>query len=122
AGVEPMVGLYASVVMAISISILGGRPAMISAAAGAIALLVSPLVKEYGVDYLIFATIVMGVIQVTFGLNKVKSLLKFMSNSVMIGFMIPLGTLLFMAQLKYNFNISFATYIYVIVTLLIVYI
>src|SRR5699024_1017229 len=86
AGVEPMVGLYASVVMALSISFLGGRPAMISAAAGAIALLVSPLVKEYGVDYLIFATIVMGVIQVIFGLLKVGSLLKFIPNSVMIGF------------------------------------
>ena len=122
AGVEPMVGLYASVVMAISISFLGGRPAMISAAAGAIALLVSPLVKEYGVDYLIFATIVMGVIQVIFGLLKVGSLLKFIPNSVMIGFVNALGILIFMAQLEHIFNISFATYIYVIVTLLIVYI
>ena len=122
AGVEPMVGLYASVVMAISISFLGGRPAMISAAAGAIALLVSPLVKEYGVDYLIFATIVMGIIQVIFGLLKVGSLLKFIPNSVMIGFVNALGILIFMAQLEHIFNISFATYIYVTVTLLIVYI
>src|SRR5699024_8900899 len=68
AGVDPMVGLYASFLIAVIISFVGGRPAMISAATGAIALLIVPLVNDYGVDYLLAATILMGVIQLVFGL------------------------------------------------------
>ena len=97
AGVDPMVGLYASFLIAVIISIVGGRPAMISAATGAIALLVTPLVSEYGVDYLLAATILMGVIQIILGLLKVGSLMKFIPNSVMIGFVNALAIMIFMS-------------------------
>ncbi len=122
AGVDPMVGLYASFLIAVIISIVGGRPAMISGATGAIALLIVPLVSEYGVDYLLAATILMGIIQLILGLLKVGKLMKFIPNSVMIGFVNALGIMIFMSQIEHIFGISIDTYIYVIVTLLIVYI
>lgn len=122
AGVDPMVGLYASFIIAVVISFVGGRPAMISAATGAVALIVVPLVREYGLDYLLAATILMGLIQVILGILKVGKLLKFIPNSVMIGFVNALAILIFMTQLEHIFGISFDTYIYVIVTLAILYI
>lgn len=121
AGVDPMVGLYASFLIAVIISFVGGRPAMISAATGAIALLVVPLVSEYGVDYLLAATILMGIIQIILGILKVGKLMKFIPNSVMIGFVNALAIMIFMSQLEHIFGISIDTYIYVIVTLFIVY-
>ncbi|MCD2138022.1 SulP family inorganic anion transporter [Salinicoccus halitifaciens] len=122
AGVDPMVGLYASFLIAVIISFVGGRPAMISAATGAIALLVVPLVSEYGVDYLLAATILMGVIQIILGILKVGKLMKFIPNSVMIGFVNALAIMIFMSQLEHIFGISIDTYIYLIATLLILYI
>ena len=122
AGVDPMVGLYASFIIAVVTAIVGGRPAMISAATGAIALLIVPLVKDYGVEYLLAATILMGLIQLILGLLKVGRLMKFIPRSVMIGFVNALGIMIFMSQIEHIFGISISTYIYVIVTLLIVYI
>lgn len=122
AGVDPMVGLYASFIIAVVTAIVGGRPAMISGATGAVALLVTPLVKDYGVEYLLAATILMGVIQLVLGLLKVGRLMKFIPHSVMIGFVNALGIMIFMSQIEHIFGISTSTYIYVIVTLLIVYI
>lgn len=122
AGVDPMVGLYASFLIAVIISFVGGRPAMISAATGAIALLIVPLVSEYGVDYLFAATILMGVIQIVLGLLKVGKLMKFIPNSVMIGFVNALAIMIFMSQIEHIFGISIDSYIYVIATLFIVYV
>ena len=122
AGVDPMVGLYASFIIAVVTAIVGGRPAMISAATGAIALLIVPLVKDYGVEYLLAATILMGLIQLILGLLKVGRLMKFIPHSVMIGFVNALGIMIFMSQIEHIFGISISTYIYVIITLLIVYI
>ena len=122
AGVDPMVGLYASFIIAVVTAIVGGRPAMISGATGAVALLVTPLVKDYGVEYLLAATILMGVIQLVLGLLKVGRLMKFIPHSVMIGFVNALGIMILMSQIEHIFGISISTYIYVIVTLLIVYI
>ncbi|MCG1010532.1 SulP family inorganic anion transporter [Salinicoccus sp. ID82-1] len=122
AGVDPMVGLYASFLISVIISFVGGRPAMISGATGAIALLIVPLVSEYGVDYLLAATILMGIIQLILGFLKVGKLMKFIPNSVMIGFVNALGIMIFMSQIEHIFGISIDTYVYVIVTLLIVYI
>ncbi|MGO1759263.1 MAG: SulP family inorganic anion transporter [Mammaliicoccus vitulinus] len=122
AGVDPMVGLYAAFIIATVTAIIGGRPAMISGATGAVALLVTPLVKDYGVEYLFAATILMGLIQLTLGILKVGRLMKFIPRSVMIGFVNALGIMIFMAQIKHIFGISISTYIYVIITLLIVYI
>ncbi|MFK5673277.1 SulP family inorganic anion transporter [Mammaliicoccus sciuri] len=122
AGVDPMIGLYASFIIAVVTAIVGGRAAMISGATGAVALLVVPLVKEHGVEYLLAATILMGIIQLVLGLLKVGRLMKFIPNSVMIGFVNALGIMIFMSQIEHIFGISISTYIYVIVTLLIVYI
>ncbi|WP_268234117.1 SulP family inorganic anion transporter, partial [Salinicoccus roseus] len=122
AGVDPMVGLYASFIIAVSISILGGRPAMISAATGAIALLVTPLVREYGVEYLLAATLLMGLIQLILGILKIGKLMKFIPKSVMLGFVNALAIMIFMSQIEHIFGISISTYLYVGVTLLIVYV
>ena len=122
AGVDPMVGLYASFLIAVIISLVGGRPAMISAATGAVALIVVPLVRDYGVEYLFAATILMGIIQILLGIFKVGKLLKFIPNSVMIGFVNALAIMIFMAQLQHIFGISLDTYIYVIITLIILYV
>jgi SulP family sulfate permease len=122
AGVDPMVGLYAAFIIATVTAIVGGRPAMISGATGAVALLVTPLVKEHGVEYLFFATILMGLIQLLLGILKVGRLMKFIPRPVMIGFVNALGIMIFMSQIEHIFNISIATYIYVIITLLIVYV
>ena len=122
AGVNPMVGLYASFVIAVVIAFTGGRSAMISAAAGAIALLVFSLVKEHGVDYLFAATILMGILQVIFGFLKVGNLLKYIPNTVMIGFVDSLAILIFTSQLQHIFNISGVTYIFTVATIVIVYV
>ncbi|WP_432724308.1 SulP family inorganic anion transporter [Staphylococcus equorum] len=122
AGVDPMVGLYAAFIIATVTAVVGGRPAMISGATGAVALLVVPLVKEHGVEYLLAATILMGAIQLILGLLKIGRLMKFIPRSVMIGFVNALGTMIFMSQIEHIFGISISTYVYVIITLLIVYI
>ncbi|QYA42733.1 SulP family inorganic anion transporter [Macrococcoides bohemicum] len=122
AGVDPMVGLYASFIIAVTIAFTGGRSAMISAAAGAIALLVFPLVKTHGVDYLLAATILMGIIQVVFGMLKVGKLLKYIPNTVMMGFVDSLAILIFSSQLQHIFGLTGVTYIFAIVTIAIVYI
>src|SRR5699024_6415062 len=83
AGVDPMVGLYASFIIAVVIAFAGGRPGMISAATGAMALLMVPLVRDYGLDYLLAATILTGVIQILFGIFKVAKVMKFIPNAVM---------------------------------------
>jgi SulP family sulfate permease len=99
AGVDPKVGLYASLCIAVVIAFLGGRPGMISAATGAMALVMASLVKDYGLQYLLAATLLTGVIQIGAGLLKLGSLMRFVSQSVMTGFVNALAILIFMAQL-----------------------
>lgn len=122
AGVNPMVGLYASYSIAVIIAFVGGRPGMISAATGAMALLMVPLVKDYGIEYLLAATILTGIIQLLFGVFKVARVMKFIPRAVMIGFVNALAILIFLAQVPHFLGISNITYIFVAVTLLIVYI
>ncbi|MFC6880725.1 MULTISPECIES: SulP family inorganic anion transporter [Actinomadura] len=98
AGVDPTVGLSASFTMAVTIAIVGGRPAMISAATGAIALVVAPLTREHGLGYLIAAVILGGVFQVLLGALGVARLMRFVPRSVMVGFINALAILIFMAQ------------------------
>lgn len=99
AGVDPKVGLYASFCIAVVIAIVGGRPGMISAATGAMALVIVTLVKEHGLEYLLAATLLTGVIQIFAGILKLGSLLRFVSRSVVTGFVNALAILIFMAQL-----------------------
>jgi SulP family sulfate permease len=99
AGVDPQVGLYASFSIAVVTAFAGGRPGMISAATGAMALLMLTLVKEHGLQYLLAATVLTGLLQVACGLLKLGEALKFVSRSVMTGFVNALAILIFMAQL-----------------------
>ena len=122
AGVDPMVGLYASFCIAVIIAFVGGRPGMISGATGAMALLMVPLVKEHGLNYLLVATILTGVIQILFGIFKVAKVMKFIPRAVMIGFVNALAILIFMAQVPHFIGISNLTYVFVAITLAIVYI
>ena len=95
AGVDPMVGLYASFCIAVTIAFVGGRPGMISAATGATALLMVTLVADHGLQYLLAATILTGVIQIIMGALKLGRLMKFVPRSVMIGFVNALAILIF---------------------------
>jgi SulP family sulfate permease len=99
AGVDPKVGLYASFCIAVVIAFVGGRPGMISAATGAMALLMVTLVKEHGLEYLLAATLLTGVLQIIAGYLKLGSLMRFVSRSVVTGFVNALAILIFMAQL-----------------------
>ena len=120
-GVDPQVGLYASVAIAIVISLLGGRPAMISAATAAVAVVVTPLVREHGVQYLFAATILMGVIQIGAGLLRLDLLMQFVSRSVITGFVNALAILIFLAQLPQLTGVTWHTYAMVAVGLAIIY-
>ncbi|WP_172123542.1 MULTISPECIES: SulP family inorganic anion transporter [unclassified Devosia] len=121
AGVDPKVGLYASVVIAIVISFAGGRPAMISAATAATAVLMGTLVREHGLDYLLAATLLAGVLQILAGYARVGYLMKFVSRSVMTGFVNALAILIFMAQLPELFGVSWQTYAMIAAGLAIIY-
>jgi SulP family sulfate permease len=110
AGVDPRVGLFASFTMAVVIAFTGGRPAMISAATGAIALVVAPLVRDHGLDYLVSAVILGGVIQVVLGLAGVARLMRFVPRSVMVGFVNALAILIFSAQLPHLIGVSWLVY------------
>jgi SulP family sulfate permease len=121
AGVDPKVGLYASVVIAIVISFAGGRPAMISAATAATAVLMGTLVREHGLDYLLTATLLAGVLQILAGYARVGYLMKFVSRSVMTGFVNALAILIFMAQLPELIGVSWQTYAMIAAGLTIIY-
>ena len=110
AGVDPRVGLFASFTMAVSIAFLGGRPAMISAATGAVALVVAPVVREHGLDHLIATVILGGLIQIALGLSGVAKLMRFIPRSVMIGFVNALAILIFMAQIPHLIGVPRAVY------------
>lgn len=121
AGVDPRVGLYASVAIAIIISFTGGRPGMISAATAAVAVLVVPLVRDYGVEYLFAATILMGIIQTVAGLLRLNLVMQFVSRSVITGFVNALAILIFMAQLPQLTGVTWQAYAMVAAGLAIIY-
>ena len=110
AGVDPSVGLFAACTMAITISIVGGRPAMISAATGAVALVVAPLVREHGLAYLLATVILAGVFQIVLGLLGVAKLMRFVPRSVMVGFVNALGIMLFTAQVPEMIGVPWQAY------------
>ena len=110
AGVDPRVGLYASFCIAVVIAVVGGRPGMISAATGAMALVMVTLVKEHGLQYLLAATLLTGVIQIIAGYLKLGGLMRFVSQSVVTGFVNALAILIFMAQLPELTNVTWHVY------------
>ncbi len=110
AGVDPRVGLFASFTMAVTIAVTGGRPAMISAATGAIALVLAPLVREHGVEYLLAAVVLGGLLQVLLAASGVARLMRFLPRSVMVGFVNALAILIFLAQLPYLTDVAWPVY------------
>ena len=122
AGVDPAVGLYASFAIAIVISFTGGRPGMISAATGAMALVMVTLVREHGLQYLLAATILTGLLQIGAGYLKLGGLMRFVSRSVVTGFVNALAILIFLAQLPELTGVDWRTYVMVAGGLAIIYI
>ncbi|MFT4774997.1 MAG: SulP family sulfate permease [Pontimonas sp.] len=110
AGVDPRVGLFSSFVMAVSIAFLGGRPAMITAATGAIALVIAPVAREYGMDYFIATVILGGLFQIILAVLGVAKLMRFIPRSVMVGFVNSLAILIFTAQLPHLIGVPWLVY------------
>ncbi|MGW3649427.1 SulP family inorganic anion transporter [Streptomyces sp. NPDC000878] len=110
AGVDPAIGLFASFTMAVTIAVVGGRPAMISAATGAVALVIAPLNREHGFGYLVAAVILAGVFQIVLGALGVAKLMRFVPRSVMVGFVNSLAILIFMAQVPEMTDVRWPVY------------
>ena len=123
AGVDPKVGLYASFSIAVLIAFVGGRPGMISAATAATAVLMVTLVRDHGLQYLLAATVLTGLIQISMGLLKLGFVMRYVSKSVMTGFVNALAILIFMAQLPEldPSAVSWLTYVLVAASLGIIY-
>jgi SulP family sulfate permease len=110
AGVDPAIGLFASFTMAVTIAVVGGRRAMISAATGAVALVIAPLNREHGLGYLVAAVILAGVLQIVLGVLGVAKLMRFVPRSVMVGFVNSLAVLIFMAQVPEMTGVPWPVY------------
>ena len=121
AGVDPKVGLYASFAIAVVIAITGGRPGMISAATAATAVLMVTLVRDHGLQYLLAASVLAGLMQIAAGFLKLGALMRFVSRSVMTGFVNALAILILMAQLPELINVPWLTYVLVASGLGIIY-
>ncbi len=120
-GVDPRVALYASFTMAVITSFVGGRPGLISSATGAMALVLVSLMAAHGLQYVLIATILTGVIQFILGIFGVANLMRFIPNSVMLGFLNALGIMIFMTQMPYLIGGSVMTYLFAGVTLILIY-
>ncbi|MEV0853657.1 SulP family inorganic anion transporter [Nocardia fluminea] len=121
AGVDPRVGLFASFTMAVTIAFTGGRPAMISAATGAVALVIAPVVREHGIDYLIATVLLAGVFQVVLSLVGVARLMRFIPRSVMVGFVNALAILVFLTQLPHLIGVPWLVYPMLVTSLAILF-
>ncbi|QQE67089.1 sodium-independent anion transporter [Leptolyngbya sp. BL0902] len=121
AGVDPKVGLYASFIIAVVTAFLGGRPGSISAATGAMALLMIDLVRDHGMEYLLVATLLCGIFQVIFGLLRLGRQMRYVPRSVMVGYINALAVLIFLAQLPQLTNVPVAVYIMTALSLAIIY-
>lgn len=110
AGVDPRMGLFSSFIMAVAIAFLGGRPAMITAATGAIALVIAPVVREHGIEYFIATVLLGGAIQILLAVLGVAKLMRFIPRSVMVGFVNALAILIFVAQLEHLIDVPWIVY------------
>lgn len=120
-GVDPRVALYASFTIAVITSFVGGRQGLISAATGAMALVLVSLMANHGLQYVLAATVLTGIIQFILGLLGVANLMRFIPNSVMLGFVNALGIMIFIAQLPYLIGGGILTYVFAAITLILVY-
>jgi SulP family sulfate permease len=121
AGIDPQVGLFASFVIGIVIAVAGGRPAMISGAAGSVALVAAALVQAHGLPYLLAATILAGLFQIAFGLARLDMLMRFVSRSVRTGFVNALAILIFSAQVPQMLGVTWHTHAMIALGLAIIY-
>ncbi|HSM83110.1 MAG TPA: SulP family inorganic anion transporter [Nodosilinea sp.] len=121
AGVDPKVGLYTSFIIAVTTAFLGGRPGSISAATGAMALLMVDLVREWGLEYLLVATLLTGILQVMFGLLKLGRQMRYVPRAVMVGYINALAVLIFLAQLPQLIDVPPAVYVMAALSLVIIY-
>ncbi len=110
AGVDPAVGLFACFTTSVTIAFLGGRPAMISAAAGAVALVIAPVVRDHGMEYFLATVLLAGAFQVVLGLSGAARLMRFLPRSVMVGFVNSLAILIFLAQVPHLVHVPWAVY------------
>ena len=110
AGVDPRVGLFSSFVMAVTIAVVGGRPAMISAATGAVALVIAPVAREYGLDYFLATVILAGILQIVLSVLGVAKLMRFIPRMVMVGFVNALAILIFLAQIPHLVGVPWLVY------------
>ena len=120
-GVDPRVALYASFTIAVITAFVGGRPGLISAATGAMALVLVSLMANHGLEYVLAATILTGIIQLILGSLGVASLMRFIPNSVMLGFVNALGIMIFISQMPYLLGSTSLTYVFALITLILVY-
>ena len=121
-GVDPKVSLVASIVLGLTMSVLGGRPAMVTAAAGSVALVIGPMVKQHGVEYILPTILLAGAIQIAFGAAGLARFMRFVPRSVMIGFVNALGILIFCAQIPHVINVPWLVYPLFILTVAIIFI
>ncbi|WP_137843209.1 SulP family inorganic anion transporter [Microbacterium sp. 2FI] len=121
AGVDPRVGLFSSFVLAVVIAFTGGRPAMITAAAGAVALVIAPVAREYGMDYFIATVVLAGIMQILLAVLGVAKLMRFIPRGVMVGFVNALAILIFVSQVPQLIDVPWAVYVLVIAGIGILY-
>jgi len=121
AGVSPAVSLFASFVISVSIAIFGGRPGMISGAAGSVALVAAPLVHAHGVQYMLLATLLAGAFQILFGLLRLQAMMRYVSAEVRTGFVNALAILIFSAQVPQMLGVTWHTYALIALGLAIIY-
>ncbi len=121
AGVSPAVSLYASFVISVAIAITGGRPGMISGAAGSVALVVAALVHNHGIQYMFLATLIAGAMQIVFGLLRLHVLMRFVSKEVQTGFVNALAIMIFSAQVPQMLHVTWHTYALIALGLAIIY-
>ena len=121
-GVDPKVALIASIVLCLTMSVLGGRTAMVTAAAGSIALVIGPMVKLHGVGYILPTILLAGLVQIAFGVAGLARLMRFIPRSVMIGFVNALGILIFCAQVPHILNVPWLVYPLFVLTVAIIFI
>jgi sulfate permease, SulP family len=119
-GVDPKIALFSSIVLGLVMSALGGRPGVVTAAAGSIALVIGPMVKTYGIAYILPTIVLAGVIQIMFGVLGMARLARFIPRSVMIGFVNSLGILIFFAQVPHVLNVPWVVYPLFVLTIAIV--
>ena len=119
AGVDPRVGLFSSFIMAVTTAILGGRPAMISAATGAVAIIIAPVARDYGLDFFLATVILAGIFQILLAALGAAKLMRFIPRSVMVGFVNSLAIIIFLAQMPYLIGVTIPAYALVAVGLVI---